>query len=283
MSEHIGNIGEALRRVTVQVDCQSHGHGSGILWNDKGLILTNAHVATVDTPTIRFWNGESKTARILRRDARRDIALLDTCDSHPIAAPAWTDSAQLQPGDTVIAVGNPLGFIGAVSVGRIERQGIIPQIHPLPWIQSAIRLAPGNSGGALADSDGRIVGINTMVAGQLGLSIPSNDAARFVERALRTPPPPALGVAVETLPIQRNRQPAVGLRIQTISPGSKAEFASLLPGDVIIGVDGKMLRSPQDLMDRLEHGGLLHLEFVRGGRPVPREVSIALGRLSNAA
>jgi serine protease Do len=288
-SANSGEAAEKLRRSTVLVRTAAVHQGTGVLWNDRGWIITNAHVAAADAVQVEYWNGDTVPAKVLRRDMRRDLVLLDTAHTGaaqtgaPASAPQWTDSSRLRAGDRVMAIGNPLGFVGALSFGEVERVAPIPQISSLPWIQARIRLAPGNSGGAMADSDGLVAGINTMVAGHLGLAIPANDVAAFVAKARTHGGTPALGVAVETLPIRLGKQPAVGLRIQQISPGSKAEFASLRPGDVIIGVDGEFLQSPQDLPDRLEKGGVMQLEFLRGNRPVPREVSIALGRLPNAA
>lgn len=273
-----GEIGEQLRRSTVQVriDGGRAGSGSGVVWNGQGRIVSNAHVVRGPRVEVEAWDGRVAPARVVRRDARRDLALLEV-EAGLAEVPRWGDSARLSPGELVLAVGNPLGFVGALSTGVVHAVGPHRGIGNLNWVQAQIRLAPGNSGGALADSSGAVVGINTMVAGPLGLAVPSNDVAKFIARADRPEAPPVLGVTIEPAPIRIGAQLAMGLRIQQIVADSRAQLASLLPGDVIIGMDGEFFSSPEELEDRLMKGGLVRLEFLRGGKPVPREVAIALG------
>ena len=275
MAPGFGEIAEQLRRSTVQVraDEGRAGSGSGVIWDQQGRIISNAHVVRGSLVEVEFWDGDVVRAKVLRRDARRDLALVEV-ERKPLPAPRWGDSSLLKPGEEVLAVGNPLGFIGALSTGVVHAVGPRQGLGPQDWVQAQIRLAPGNSGGALANATGAVVGINTMVAGPLGLAVPSNDVAKFVGRAERAP---MLGVTIEPAPIRIGSQLALGLRIQQVLPESKAARASLLAGDVIIGVDGEFFSSPDDLEDRLLKGGLVRLEFLRGGKPVPREVNIELG------
>ncbi|MBM3758717.1 MAG: hypothetical protein FJW36_00560 [Acidobacteria bacterium] len=269
-----GENAEQLRRATVQVriDEGRSASGSGVIWNGQGAIVSNAHVVRGENVEVEFWNGEVVRARILKRNARRDLALLSTDRPAPAAA-RWADSGRLIAGEQVLAVGNPLGFIGALSRGIVHGVGPFRNLGRQDWVQASIRLAPGNSGGALADSSGAVVGINTMIAGSIGLAVPSSDVAKFIDR----PAAPVLGITVEPLSIQLNSRPAVDLRIQQVMLNSRAHFASLRPGDVIIGLDGEFFSSPEDLEDRLMIGGLVHLGFLRDGKPVAREVAIALG------
>jgi len=274
----VGEIAEQLRRSTVQVrvDEGRSGSGSGVVWNTQGLIISNAHVVRGSKVEVEFWDGKVAKARVLRREAGRDLAFLDA-GKMEAPAPRWGDSSRLEAGDAVLAVGNPLGFVGAVSNGVVQAVGPIHGLGKKNWIQAHIRLAPGNSGGAMANASGEVVGINTMVAGPLGLAIPSTDVASFVERASGSEEPPILGITIEAATVRVGSQLALGFRIQQIMPDSKAQFASLRPGDVIIGVDGEFFSSPDDLEDRLLKRGLMRLEFLRGSTPVPREVTIALG------
>lgn len=277
-----GEIAGQLRRATVQVriDQGRTGAGSGVVWNRQGQIVSNAHVIRGENVEVEFWDGDVVKATRLRRDARRDLALIEVTRS-PLPAPVWADSSQLKTGDPVLAVGNPLGFHGALSTGVVHSVGPHRQIGSQNWVQARILLAPGNSGGALANASGAVVGINTMVAGPLGLAVPSSEVASFVKRALLPEAPPIPGVTIETISFRHASRLALGLRIQQIEPGSKAQLASLLPGDVIIGADGKFFSSPDDLFDRLGKGGLVQLEFLRGGKPVPREVAIPLGPIAD--
>ncbi len=288
-SPGFGEIAEQLRRSTVQVrvDQGRAGSGSGVMWNGQGTVISNAHVVRGESVEVEFWDGEVVRAKVLRRNPRRDLALLQVPPAQA-AVPRWADSSTLRPGEIVLAVGNPLGFIGALSTGVIHSVGPHHAVGPLSWVQAQIRLAPGNSGGALANAAGEIVGINTMVAGPLGLAVPSNDVARFVSSADSSESPPVLGVTIQPMTFRFASRLQLGFRIQQIVPDSKAQFASLRPGDVIIGCDGEYFSSPDHLEQRLLQGGLVRLEFLRGTTPVPREVAISLGptqegRLSAAA
>ena len=186
----IGEAGEKLRRSTVLVQSGNNGSGSGIVWNDNGTIVTNAHVARNENCTIEFWDGLTAPARLDRRDIRRDLAILRV---NPVrASPVHhRDSTRLRVGELVIAAGNPPGFKGALSTGVLHAVGPA-------FIESTVRLAPGNSGGPLADADGNVIGINTAIAqGGLGLAVPAN----AVERLLTSAPPPELGVTVRPVRI----------------------------------------------------------------------------------
>src|SRR5581483_1629909 len=140
------------------------------------------------------------------------------------------------------------------------------------WVQAAIRLAPGNSGGPLADAGGRVIGINTMVASTgLGLAIPSETALDFIRRGAR----PSVGLTVQ--PIHLNSAGAIGLLVLDVRANSPAERASLLIGDVLTGVDGRTLRSADDLSDAIDRAeGVLTVGFLRGDRRAEREVTIQL-------
>ncbi|WP_051669451.1 S1C family serine protease [Bryobacter aggregatus] len=283
-----GEIAEQLRRSTVQVrvDGGRAGSGSGVVWSADGKLISNAHVVTRDRVEVEFWDGEVMPARLLRRDGYRDLVLL-AVERTAMPVPAWADSSLLREGEEVLAVGNPLGFVGALSTGVVHGLGPLQGLGEKHWVQANIRLAPGNSGGALANSTGAVVGINTMVAGPLGLAVPSNEVAAFVKRAGQ-PDEPLLGVTVETVPLRVGARRAVGLRIQQVAPNGRADVASLRPGDVIIGMDGQIFSSLDEWSVRLLKGGLVHLEFLRNGKAVPREVVIALspgaeGRIAAAA
>src|SRR5262249_15594153 len=111
--------------------------------------------------------------------ARRDLAALHIrADDLPAARAV--DSSQLRPGELVIAIGNPMGFVGALTTGVIHSVGPLHALGGHSWVQASVRLAPGNSGGPLADAQGRVIGINTMVAGRLALAVPSNAVRRFL-------------------------------------------------------------------------------------------------------
>lgn len=169
---------DRLRRCTVQV-LNGRGGGSGVVWTAGGLIMTNAHVADGRGAEIIDAAGRRRTARIVKRDSDRDLALLDT--SGEGLEPVITgDSASLRSGQIVLAVGHPLGVTGAIALGTIHAVGPLGFGARKNWIQADIRLAPGNSGGILADAAGRVIGINTMIFHGIGLAIPSDEVNRFL-------------------------------------------------------------------------------------------------------
>jgi serine protease Do len=173
----------------------------------------------------------------------------------------------------VVAIGNPLGFVGALSSGVVHSVGRIGVTGPnggtSDWICADLRLAPGNSGGPLADFQGQVVGINTMVAsGGLAFAIPSRAVQRFLARPAA---PPALGVMIRPV---RLRSGQIGMLILELIPGGAAQAASLLPGDILIAADERRLQHPDDLSIALEEcsSALLRLEFYRGGQETVRQV-----------
>jgi len=262
-----GEVTERLRRSTVQVQASRISSGSGVIWNADGQIVTNAHVLRDDHAQVELWNGRRVTAHVLRRDRQRDIALLQI-QADDLVVAARGDSDALRPGELVIAVGNPFGFVGAVSTGIIHSVGRLRGFSQ-PWIVSDVRLAPGNSGGPLANARGEVVGINTMIAGGLACAITSNGVAQFLSRA-------HLGVTVRPMPL--------GLVVLDVTPQSPAERASLRPGDILVGAAEKPFRSLKDLEDVLSSTrGLLEIEFRRGASTRARRVVAQVGLASARA
>jgi len=166
-----------LREITVQVHGEPAGIGSGVLWSRDGLIVTNAHVVRGRVSVV-LPGGRAVQARLLARDPERDLAAL-AIDAHALVPAEIGDSDSLRVGELVVAVGNPLGLSGAVTAGLIHAIGPRRPAGP-SLIQADLRLAPGNSGGPLADACGRVIGINSMIAGGLALAVPSSLVARFV-------------------------------------------------------------------------------------------------------
>jgi serine protease Do len=267
-----GETAERLRRSTVQITIGKRSSGSGVIWTTGGTIVTNAHVASEDRVDVKLWDGRSYPGTVTARDFRRDLAKLQV---KALDLPAVTpgDSHSLRIGELVIAVGNPLGFIGALTTGVLHALGPIPQLGRLPWVQADVRLAPGNSGGPLADAQGRVIGINTMVAGGLALAIPSRDVVAFLEKGASSP---MLGVVLRPVWLNQRR---FGLMILETKPASAAERASLFPGDILTGVDGKAIQTPDDLADALQSAQncVLRLQFIRGNRAAVREVAVEFG------
>jgi serine protease Do len=276
-----GEIAEKLRRSTVVVFAGQRGNGSGVIWSADGSIVTNAHVARASQMRIQLWDGREFDAALVSRDTRRDLAEL-RIDAANLPAATAADSAQVRPGELAIAIGNPLGFVGALTTGVIHAvgslNGPLRRFGSQPWVQADVRLAPGNSGGPLADASGRVIGINTMVAGRLALAVPSNAVTQF----LASDPIDAwLGVSVAPVRVPRpgTRAKTFGLVLLEVEPSSPAANASLLPGDILLGTDEKSFSSLEDLSASLQGEGprLLRLAFLRGNYERFRRVTVQLG------
>ncbi len=271
-----GRTVEALRRSTAFVSSGRRtqtGTGSAIVLTDERLV-TNAHVIGGGDILIESWDGKTARAMVLKIDHGRDLALLH---APGLGAPAASlaDSDLVRPGTPVVAVGHPLGFKGAVSTGIVHALEAVPSNDGPPalrrrWIYADIRLAPGNSGGPLADWEGRVIGVNTMVvSGGLALAIPSRAVQIFLSRSKRR----TLGVTL--WPVHSPSQ-GFGLMILEMTPGGPAASASLLPGDILVGANEKHFRDIDDLEALLaEHREpLLTLQFYRGGDGKGRRVAV---------
>ena len=176
----LAGLAEQLRRVTVEVIDASQSLGSGVLW-PPGCVVTNAHVVRRPWVALQLVDGRRVQGRVIARDADADLALLRVPGAGiPTATLADPDAARV--GAFVVAIGHPLGVRGALTAGIIYAIGPIVPGGPA-WIQADLRLAPGNSGGPLADATGRLVGLNARVAGPLALSVPINRVTGFARTA----------------------------------------------------------------------------------------------------
>jgi serine protease Do len=281
-----GRVAEALRQSTVHIETgpgRERGTGSGaVLPSDQ--IITNAHVLTGGTILVQSWAGISRPASVVKIDRGRDLALLSVPG---LQAPSLSlgDSRTVRAGTPVLAIGNPSGFIGAASSGVVHSVGTfsIRNAGPLwnqnEWIAADVRLAPGNSGGPLANLQGQVLGINTMVAsGGLAFAIPSHLVQDFLvnDYASRH----KLGVNVQPVRMRDGQQ---GLLILEISSGSAAEAASLFLGDILLAIDNAPLRTPADLATALKRvSESARIRFRRGGLSPVREVTVHLQALGPA-
>jgi serine protease Do len=177
LADDLAALAERLRRVTVRVGARGSPHGTGVVWRSDGLIITNAHVTRHGT-TILLSDGRVFDAELVRWDLRRDLAALRIAASG-LSAARVGDAETLRVGEMVFAVGNPLGLTGALAAGMIHAIGPRHESRAR-WIQADLRLAPGNSGGPLADARGSVVGVNTMIADGLALAVPSGTVERFL-------------------------------------------------------------------------------------------------------
>jgi serine protease Do len=273
MARAFGEIAERLRRSTVEVRLRgAHTGGSGVIATADGQIVTNAHVACGGGAAVRLWDGREFPATLLARDARRDLAALKV-DAGGLPAATFGDSGALRVGELVMAIGNPMGFVGALTTGVVHALGNLTGFGRQSWVLADVRLAPGNSGGPLADAYGRVVGINTMIVNGLGAAVPGNAVTAFLRRGASGF---SLGVTVQPVRLEDRR---FGLLVLKVEAGSPAAAAPLWIGDVLTGAGGRPFRSVDDLHQALDDAsGVIHLQFLRGDRAATREVAIRLAR-----
>jgi S1-C subfamily serine protease len=236
--------------------------GSGVVFTGDGFLLTNAHVVgQANAGTAAFSDGTSVPFRVVGADPLSDLAVLRANGETP--APAELGEAdQLVVGQLVVAVGNPLGLAGSVTAGVVSALGrslpargrVIEDV-----IQTDAALNPGNSGGALADSEARVVGINTAVAGVgLGLAVPVNATTRKIISALMADGRVRrayLGLAMMPGPVpaawRERLGRKTGLLVAQVVAGGPADRAGLRAGDLLLTVAGKPVAVSQDLQRQM--------------------------------
>ncbi|HZV80142.1 MAG TPA: trypsin-like peptidase domain-containing protein [Candidatus Binatus sp.] len=272
----LSELAQRLRRSTVQVRAGRSGAGSGIVWRKDGLIVTNAHVVHGRRLTVDLPNGDSRDAELVAADPRRDLAALRV-QAQGLEAAQVGDSDRVRPGELAFAVGNPLGLVGAVTAGIVVAAGSSSSSRSR-WIQADVRIAPGNSGGPLADARGRVIGVNSMIYGGLAIAVPSNAVERFLRSGRSRP---RLGVTVEPVQVRvAGNAIAPALLIFEIADGGAAERAGLLAGDAIIAIAGRPLRDETDLSDALvdcAENGELRITVQRAGAVRDFDVHFAQG------
>lgn len=179
LAQELAATAERICHFTVQVKSGRTGFGSGVIWYTDGLIITNAHVAQRSDATVKLWDGRVFEAAVVARDPVCDLAALQL-KATDLPSATIADSDSLRVGELVLAVGNPLGLIGALTTGIISRLGFVESPNRQAWVMADVRLFPGNSGGPLANAQGRVIGINSMIVGGLALAVPSNAVKRFL-------------------------------------------------------------------------------------------------------
>ncbi|MFD1544070.1 S1C family serine protease [Nonomuraea guangzhouensis] len=252
------------------------GSGSAVVFTADGFLLTNAHVVgSSRAGTVAFSDGSSGEFLVVGRDPLSDLAVIRA--QVPTPGPVVLgDSDELVVGQLVVAVGSPLGLAGSVTAGVVSGLGrslparsgqAVRLIEDV--IQTDAALNPGNSGGALADSQGRVVGVNTAVAGVgVGLAVPVNSTTRAiiatlikdgrVRRAylgLVTSPAPLAE------PLRRRTGQDTALRVVEVMPGSPADRAGLRAGDLVLSADRHPVGDAQSLQR------LMFADAI--GRPLP--------------
>jgi len=277
------------------------GSGSGFIWDEKGHIVTNYHViAEAQRANVTLADQSTWPARLVGVEPDKDIAVLKIDAPAALLPPIPIGtSADLQVGQKVFAIGNPFGFDQTLTSGVISglgREIVSASRRPIQGvIQTDAAINPGNSGGPLLDSAGRLIGINTAIVSPsgayagIGFAVPVDVVNRIVPQIISGQPieKPGLGVSLVDDSFAR-RLGAEGVLFYDVVPGSAADKAGLRPtywdarrriviGDVIVGADGKPIRTLNDLyrvLDNHQVGDVLVLTIVRENHKFDLQVTL---------
>jgi S1-C subfamily serine protease len=276
LSESVANL--QVRRRTRRGEAM--GAGSGVAISADGFVITSAHVVEGTRHGVAsFSNGQEIPVSVVGSDPMSDLAVL-RADGGELTPATLGDADALRVGQLVVAIGNPNGFASSVTAGVVSGLGrslpVGARGGPRRVVENVIQtdaaLNPGNSGGALVDGAGRVVGINTALAGiGLGLAVPINDATRVIISSLIRDGRVRrahLGVAVAPRPLPPRAAQQVGRRgavqIMQVIEGSPADVAGLVRGDLLVELDGEPVSDASDLQRLMVHE--------RIGRAVPAVV-----------
>jgi serine protease Do len=270
----------------------SQGLGSGVIVTADGVVLTNHHVIE-GAADIRVQTHDGRTfeAELVGSDQATDLAVLRLRDATSLAALPFADSDGVRPGQLVLAIGNPFGLSGSVSMGIVSavgrtRMGITDYED---FIQTDAAINPGNSGGALVNMQGELIGINTAILSRnggyqgVGFAIPARMASHVLERLVRDGRVVRgwLGVGIQDLTPELARglgtDVGAGVVLSDVQPGSPAAAAGLQRGDVVTHIDGQPVSGADALRHRvalLDPGREVRITGQREGRPLQRSVAI---------
>jgi putative serine protease PepD len=281
----------------------STGLGSGVVYDDQGDIVTNAHVVgdNQQFEVLASGTAGSLPATLVGSYPPNDLAVIRVSGDHQLKPAAFADSSKVRVGQLVLAMGNPLGLEATVTNGIVSATGrtVSEPVTPespgatLPdAIQTSADINPGNSGGALVDLTSEVVGIPTLAAVSpqeggaapgIGFAIPSNQVKRLADQIVATGTVTdsgraALGVRITTV-VDPSGKP-VGVGVVDVVPGGPAEAAGIKPGDVIVAVDGKETPTPEALgavLADLKPGDKVPVTINRGG--AEQDLQVTLGEL----
>jgi len=296
-NEPVVAVAEALVDSVVLVSVPDTSHGSGIVFDDGGLIVTNAHVVDdVDEVVVSLPNGRQITAEVVGFDVRRDVAVLQLTEPDDSLVPAvFAFTEDVRVGQLAVALGSPFDLDRTVTSGIVSaigrviesygcQSGFAAECAGVSMIQTDAPINPGNSGGPLADREGRVIGMNTAIqsvgltTGNIGVgfAIPSDTVVLVARRLILGEP---IGTAWLGIRGESTTDGRPGAVVVEVVEGSPAELAGLLVGDRIFRSDGRIIRDMGALRANIQirlPGSRVELEYERDG-----ELNLALVELGN--
>jgi serine protease Do len=269
--------------------------GSGFVIDSSGLVVTNNHVIEgADEILINFTDGTKlKVTKILGHDPKTDLALLKVEPKKPLKAVTFGDSGKMRVGDWVMAIGNPFGLGGSVTVGVISATKRDINAGPYDdFLQTDAAINRGNSGGPLFNMDGQVIGVNTAIISPtggsigIGFAVPSNSAVQVLDQLKQYGETRRgwLGVQVqnvtEEIATSLGLQQPKGALVAKVSPDSPAAAAGLQPSDVILTFDGQPIENMRSLPRAVAAtaiGKSVAVALLRKGQPM--DLTVTVGRL----
>ncbi|WP_103027783.1 trypsin-like peptidase domain-containing protein [Salinibacter altiplanensis] len=290
-----GDVTEGIVSIRVASGAEGNGEnplgqptqnlGSGVVISPEGYVVTNSHVVEgADRIQVRLTDKRQFEARVVGTDSSTDLAVIKV-NGEDLPVVPFGDSDQVQVGDWVVAVGNPLQLTSTVTAGIVSALGrqlriIEDQFRIENFIQTDAAINPGNSGGALVNLRGELVGINTAIASRsrrtegYGFAIPSALVERVITDLIAYGEVRRGYLGVSILPVDADRAEEIGLRdirgvyLEEIQPGSAADQAGLQGGDVVVSIGGRPVNAPNDLQSliaRRRPGDTVAVEVWRDG------------------
>jgi putative serine protease PepD len=283
----LAGIASQVQPSVVSIDV-GRSQGSGVVMDDQGHILTNAHVVAAGTGsqvTVRFSNGQRGPATVVGADERSDIAVVRAQDASNLTPATFGDSSDVLVGDTVLAIGSPLGLQGTVTQGIVSAldRTLSPQPggHSLSGLlQTDAAINRGNSGGPLVNLSGQVIGINTAIAVEnqesgflgVGFAVPSNRALDVAEQLIA-----GEDVRHAFLGVRINSLADGGALIDQVDPGSPADEAGLQGGDVVVRFGDRPITDANDLVSAVQAsqvGDTVEVEIDRDGETLTLTVTL---------
>ncbi|MCZ2102477.1 MAG: trypsin-like peptidase domain-containing protein [Chitinophagales bacterium] len=276
-----------------------NGTGSGVIFSQDGYIVTNNHVVGfADKITVTDYSGKKYNARKIGVDELTDLAVIKIDGAKDLTAVKIGDSDKVQVGEWVLAVGNPFGYLtSTVTAGIVSAKGrsldIIPNKKRIEeFIQTDAAINPGNSGGALVNLQGELIGINTAIATPTGVfagysfAIPANIVKKVIQNIIESGGNvERADIGVSGYDVNDELVNEFGLKLKTnqgfyidaVERRSSAQLAGLLPGDVIIAINGNTIKDYDDIENSIKFnkvGDLLKIKVNRKGKEIDIPVQL---------